>query len=248
MITLRKIISMAIVWHVGACTGWAAPDFSDADGVPFRVSALAGTVERPWVGLVWKDSDEAALLKMGDVFRGYKLKSVDIAAGAVVFEAEGREFTLPVEADPAFAERYLPADSQPEARLVTAEDFLNQYSVVVLADGTRLERPAGGWQVQPTTFEEFLAQHKEWEGVGLTAADDEWSARMAEAAAESAEAARKLQTPEDIERAKFEALQKMAAETGLESPKPEDLKPVTYEDFIRLHGTGTPDSASSPAP
>jgi len=248
MITLRKTISVAIGMCVFALPALAEFDSRPASEVPFRVCALAGTAERPWVGLVWKDSDEAALLKIGDMFRGYTLKSVDIPAGVVVFEAGGREFPLSVDADPAFAERHLSIASGAASRLVTAEDFLNQYSVVVLADGTRLERPAGGWKTQPASFEEFLAQHKEWEGVGLTAADDEWAARMAEAAAESAEAARRLQTPEDIERAKFEALQKMAAEIGTEPPKPEDLKPVTYEDFIRLHGTGMSDAASSFTP
>lgn len=236
MNNLRKLICGFLLLGLG--TGLARATAEPlAEGAPFRVCALAGTEERPWVGIVWKDTEEAALLKIGDVFRGYKLKSVNMRDGVVVFESQDREWLLAVEADPVFAEKYQPAGTGAELdTYVTAEEFLNRYSVVVLADGTRLERPPGGWKSEPVTFEEFLAQHKSWEGAGLTAVDEELAARMAEAAAESQKAAQQLQSQEDIEKARYEALKRMAAELGVEPPKPDDLKPVTYEDFIRMHG------------
>jgi hypothetical protein len=204
---------------------------------PFRVCGLAGTAEKPWVGIVWKDDEQAYLLRLGEAARGYALKRVDVAAGRVIFEKDGAETVFEVEADPEFAERHAPTPVGPvEQEVVTAADFLNKFSVVTLADGTRLERPPGGWPTEPVTFDDFVKQYEGREMPGLTAQDIELAERMKEAAAESERAAQQMQSPEDMERARMEALKKMAAEAGMEPPSPDMLKPTTYEDFIRMHG------------
>lgn len=231
--TMFLVLAFFVCLH-----GWGADkEERPSDRLPFRVCGLVGTPDKPWVGVVWRDSEEALLLRPGQSTRGYTLKQVDIVTGRVFFERDGSEFACEVEEDPAFAAKNMASPIEPEpARIVTAEEFLNRYPVVVLADGTRLERPAGGWRNEPVTFEEFLKLHEGEVGAGLTAAEDEWAARMAEAAAESQKAAQQLQTPEDLEKARYEGLKQMAAEVGMEPPSPEDLKPVTYDDFLRMHG------------
>lgn len=208
--------------------------------VPFRVCAVAGTPEQPWVGVVWTDDDAAFLLKPGDTIRGYTLKTVDVGTGQVVFSAPDRDVALMVEPDAAFAERNRREISERvenEPTTLTMEDFLDRYATVALADGTRLERPAGGWPSEPVTYEDFVKQYEHIVEKGLNPVDEELAARMRELGEERARDSQRPSAPEDLEGRRLEALRQMAESAGMPPPSPEDLKPVTREEFLRRHSS-----------
>lgn len=227
------ICGLASLWYGGFSS--AAQEAT----VPFRVCAVAGTAERPWVGVVWTNDDAAFLLKPGDTARGFTLKSVEIAEARVVFSAGDREVTLTVASDPAFAERNraeILEGEESESAALTMDDFLDRYAAVVLADGTRLDRPAGGWPREPVTYEDFVRQYEHLVEKGLDPVDEELAARMRELGEERARELQRPITPEELERQRLDALRQMAEFAGMLPPSPEDLKPVTREEFLRRHG------------